>query len=528
MNERSQPSRTRPASGIRWWPLGLIVAALIVVSIGIWSGFGVHRQSRILATIAATGCAAILSFLWLLLFSRIRWRTRLAIGAAVVLVGSLLALSLEQRGVTGDVLPVLGWRWSGAGVATSVPEPERGAPDGDPAALDAAGAYPQFLGPRRDGTLPGVRLLHDWAASPPTERWRRPIGRGWSGFAVLGSFAVTQEQRGGQELVTCYDLDSGELIWVHGDPTRHDDPLGGVGPRATPTIVGDRVYALGATGILNALALDTGEPLWSVDVRRDNDATSPPYGVASSPLVLGEWVVVAAGGRSGRSLVAYDRESGHRVWSGGDDPAAYSSPILATLAGREQIVLLNARHLVGHDATDGAVLWQYPWPSGTENVSQPVVLSDDRVFVSTGYGVGGKMLRVTAVAQSTANVEVLWESRAMKAKLSNVVHRDGFLYGLDDGILACVDAESGERVWKAGRYGHGQTILVGDVLLIQAESGDVVLVRATPVGHRELARLEALDGKTWNHPALAGNRLLVRNDREAASYELALASGAGS
>jgi outer membrane protein assembly factor BamB len=246
--------------------------------------------------------------------------------------------------------------------------------------------------------------------------------------------------------------------------------------------------------------------------------------VAASPLVLGDRVIVPAGGPDGRSLVAYEIERGRRVWSGGSHQAAYSSPIATTLAGTDQIVLLNGSHLVGHSAEDGTLLWQFAWPGGTENVSQPVVLPGDRLFVSTGYGVGGKAFRVVGHGDSI-DVELEWESLALKAKFTNVVYRDGYLYGLDDGILACVDAATGERVWKGGRYGHGQILLVDDVLLVQAESGDVVLVRASPDGHDELARLDALDGKTWNPPAIAGHHLLVRNDREAACYELPTLAG---
>jgi outer membrane protein assembly factor BamB len=384
--------------------------------------------------------------------------------------------------------------------------------------------FPQFHGPWRDGVLERNDLETDWQRHAPRRLWRQPIGKGWSGFAVVGPHAVTQEQRGDHELVSCYERTTGELLWVHSDLARHDDPLGGPGPRATPTIDRGRVFTLGGTGLLNGLDLESGELLWSVDVLTDNSASAPPYGVAASPLVLGDQVIVPAGGPEGRSLVAYDTETGERLWSGGDHRAAYSSPLFATLVGREQIVLLNGSHLVGHSAKDGSLLWQYAWPGGTENVSQPVILPEDRVFLSTGYGIGGKSFRIVEEAGSLA-AELEWESRSLKAKFTNVVERDGYLYGLDDGIMACIDSRTGDRVWKGGRYGHGQILLVGDVLLVQAESGEVVLVRATPDGHHELARLEALEGKTWNSPALAGQHLLVRNDREAACYELSTRAG---
>jgi len=504
---------------VRWWPLAAIVVPASVGMIWIWTFFGEQRQSRVLATVILVILTCFLSLVWATLLSRFTGKVRLSIVAGFVLLCAAGFFSLEQRGVTGDVLPLLQWKWAGSAVKGEVPVPAVSDPTQARPETDPETDFPQFQGPRRNGILEQTVLVTDWQRRSPRELWRQPIGEGWSGFAVVGPHAVTQEQRGEHELVSCYERTTGKLIWVHSDTARHDDPLGGPGPRATPTIARGRVFSLGATGLLNALDLENGEVLWSVDIMADNAASPPPYGIAASPLVLGSLVIVPAGGPGGRSLVAYEFETGTRVWSGGSHRAAYSSPLFATLAGRDQVVLLNGSHLVGHAASDGSLLWQYAWPGGTENVSQPVILPGDRVFLSTGYGVGGKSLKVVET-DGSMEVDLDWESRALKAKFSNVVHRDGYLYGLDDGIMACVDAQTGERVWKGGRYGHGQVILVDDVLLIQAESGDVALVQATPDGHRELARLDALEGKTWNSPALAGHHLMVRNDREAACYEL--------
>ena len=510
---------------VRLWPLVVLLVLLVVALVAIWFAFGEQRQSRVLATISVTGCFAILGFVWLVLFSRLPRAIRLAAALASLGLVLLAAATLEVRGVSGDMLPILGLRWTRS-------EPGAARVEGGGASLaaptaDLAGEWPQFLGPRRDGTLPEARLATDWSAQPPRQLWRRPVGAAWSGFAVAGPFAVTQEQRGDEELVTCYGRTTGEIVWVHRDAVRHDDPLGGPGPRATPTIHEGRVLTLGGTGILNALDLASGGRLWTVDVMRDNGVTPPVYGIAASPLVVGEVVVVPAGGPpAGRSLVAYALDTGRRVWAAGDDPAAYGSPTSMQLAGRSQIVWLGERHLVAHDPADGALLWRQPWPAGTEKVAQPVLLPDDRVFVSTGYGVGGKMFRVRET-DGRFEAEIAWESTGLKAKLSNVVHHEGHLYGLDDGILVALDARDGSRGFKGGRYGHGQLILAGGVLLIQSEPGEVVLVEAVPGAHRELGRLAALSDKTWNHPALAGRHLIVRNDREAACYELPFPEGRG-
>ena len=583
--ESGDAAARRARFGLLIWPVAVVLLMVAMALIWFWSVESTQRQVPITKTLL-TGVAAMLLLglwflIWLLFLSRLRLRTRLTCLGLLAGVALFLSLSLEMKGLTGDVVPILGWRWSGnireAEFAVVKPFAEGGALGATRSEHD----YPQFLGPRRDGSVTEVRLSRNWPESF-TPLWRQPVGAGWSGFAVAGAYAVTQEQRGDEEAVTCYDLRSGALRWAHTDEVRWEDPLGGPGPRATPTIVDSRVYSLGGTGVLNVLDLLSGELVWSRNVVEENGARAPTYGVSSSPLIVGQavvvsaggpdgkslvayhretgeelWsggddraaysspvlarlagrstilllgdenVVVSAGGPDGKSLVAYHRETGEELWSGGDDRAAYSSPVLARLAGRSTILLLGDENVVGHDAADGSVLLSYPWPS-TEKVSQVLLLPGERLFLSSGYGVGAKLLGLRARDSKGLEVELVWESRAMKAKFTNVVHRNGYLYGLDDGILACVDAANGERMWKGGRYGHGQVILVHDLLLVLAEDGRAVLVEASPGAHRELGSFAALEGKTWNHPALAGGLLVVRNDREAACYELPLAPDAGS
>jgi outer membrane protein assembly factor BamB len=282
------------------------------------------------------------------------------------------------------------------------------------------------------------------------------------------------------------------------------------------------VYTLGSTGVLNGLDLQTGRRLWTRDIARDNDAHQPDWGRSGSPLAIDDLVVVSAGGANGRSLVAYQRETGEPTWHAGSDLASYSSPLIATIAGVRQIVILNQGSVAAHDPASGRILWEYPWPSPQPTVAQPLVLSGDRVLLSAGYGVGSKLLHVTRDADAL-RPSLLWESPRLKAKFTNLVVHDGFVYGLDDGVLVCLDPSNGERRWKSGRYGHGQAILVGDLLLVQTEEGEVVLIEPRPDAHRELTRFTVFNQKTWNPPALAGRLLLVRNDAEAACYELPLA-----
>lgn len=552
----------RAKENTRWWPaVAIVVAAGIAGSLA-WLRNDLNHQRQFMETAGVAVVTLLLLLIWLLFFSRLRAKVRYGAFAAAVFLIAAAAVLFRVRGVSGNVIPVLEWRWSAptALAVTGITEtpvdsttllPEVVVPKPAAAETDTIDAdrkitktsrpivaaishaseaekvaipvhdYPQFLGPHRDGKIYGLKLARDWSQQPPRRLWRQPVGAGWSAFAVTGGIAVTQEQRGEQEMVTAYKLKSGKMIWSHGDSARYESPLAGIGPRATPTIVGDRVYALGATGLLNCLDLASGKSVWARNICADNEAAINNYGMASSPLVYDSLVVVSAGGAKGRSLVAYHKDKGGIVWRAGDDRAGYSSPMLATLAGQPQILIFNRYNVVAHHPASGAILWQHPWPGNTECVSQPLLLPGDRVFVSSGYGIGGKLFQIQRHENGDWQAGLVWESNRLKAKFTNVVLHDGYLYGLDDGIMVCLDPANGERKWKGGRYGHGQIILVEDVVLVQAENGGVALVEASPAAHRELARFSALEGKTWNHPALAGPYLLVRNDREAACYELA-------
>ncbi|MEM7051646.1 MAG: PQQ-binding-like beta-propeller repeat protein [Acidobacteriota bacterium] len=494
------------------------LATLILVALALVWIWGVGErtgQDRVMTTSLVVLLTLLVGILWLVLLSGWRWYRRLL--ALLVLVGAvgLIVSSVRVVGVTGDLVPILDWKWGDSQRATvrlEVPPPR------DLGEI----SFPQFLGPRRDATVTEVALATDWQARPPEEIWRRPVGEGWSAFAVGDGLAVTQEQHDDEERVVAYRLESGEEVWSHGYAARYASPIAGVGPRATPTLAGGRVFTVGATGRVTALQLADGSLLWSRDLFAELQAPLPEWGVAGSPLVVDDLVVVSVGGSNRRSLVALDAATGELRWSGGDDRAGYSSPVRVNLAGMEQILSFNQASMTAHDPADGTVLWSVEWPPAQPNVAQPLVLPPDRVLLSTGYGQGSRLYRIGRSADGEWQPEMLWKSPRLKAKFTTIVSARGAIFGLDDGTLVSLDPETGERHWKRGRYGHGQTLLVGDVLLIVTEKGEVVLVVADPTGHRELARMQALSGKTWNNPALAGPYLLVRNNREAVCYRLPL------
>jgi outer membrane protein assembly factor BamB len=525
MNEANvasvSPTGANPRRGLRWWPAWLILLAVAGTLIWVWGFYGRQRQDRNLATLITFVLTIPLLLLWWLFLSRAPWKQRLVGAAAVVLPIGLVAALFRINGVTGDLIPVLKWRWAGAAwVAAGAPGPAK--TNLAPARIEGVTAdFPQFQGPTRDGVLPGPNLARDWVARPPKLLWKQPVGPGWSGFAVAGRRAITMEQRGDQETVDAYDLVTGAPLWSDSEPIHFQSDLAGEGPRATPTVAGGRVFALGATGLLTCLDLETGRRLWSNNIVSDSAAKVEGWGMTSSPLVVDDLVVVSAGGGGkNRSLVAYRAAGGEFAWGGGTEGAGYSSALVATLGGVRQILIFNNGGVYAHNPTNGAVLWNYHWPGGHPHISVPVVLPGDRLLISSGYGTGSELVQIEKGADGRLGAKRLWKSNRLKAKFTNLVVHKGFIYGLDDGIMVCLDEASGALKWKEGRYGHGQELLVGSLILVGAESGEMILLDPDPAQPRELTRFAALSGKTWNPPALAGEYLVVRNDREAACYRL--------
>ncbi len=391
-----------------------------------------------------------------------------------------------------------------------------------PAAVAATIAWPGFRGPERNGVVRGVRIDTNWSSSPPTELWRRPIGPGWSSFAVRGDLLYTQEQRGDDEVVSAYSVSTGEPVWRHRDTVRFWESNGGAGPRGTPTISHDHVYSFGATGILNALDASTGAVVWSRNVASDTGRRVPDWGFTSSPLVIDDVVIVAAAG----TLAGYDVVTGDSRWRGPSYGGSYSSPHRATIDGAVQIVLLGGPGALGVAPADGAVLWKHEWAPGA--IVQPAVMANGDIVINAIASTGGTGTRRLAIARGTSgwSVEERWTSNGLKPYFNDFVVHEGHAYGFDGSILACIDLEDGTRKWKGGRYGSGQLVLLPDqdVLLVLSEEGELALVSATPDKFTEVARFPALEGKTWNHPVVVGDVLLVRNGEEMAAFRLPLAN----
>jgi outer membrane protein assembly factor BamB len=476
----------------------------------------------------------------------LRWLPTLLTGLAV---GAFFTF-FEVSGNTGNMWPVVRPRFSLRTAPVAIEKDIKPAEvRGDDLARGLGHDFPQFLGPDRNQVLTGTRLARDWQATPPKLLWKKPVGAGWSGFAVVGTRAVTLEQRDENELVICYDLLTGEILWTHSHVgVRFYQPPGGVGPRSTPTIHNGRVYALGATGIFDCLDLRSGELKWSHNVLEDDPLSIPEWGKANSPLIVDHMVVVvggikaldAAGAVTGyrKTLIAYDAESGKEIWSGGEHFGSYSSPALVTLNGERQIAVVNQDWIDGFDLKTGEVLWSMEWPGPTNsfaNTAQVFAVDEQRLFVSKEYGTGGMLFNVIrdeagkwTATKETVNGKTAWAKPVLKTKVNNVSRSGDYLYGFDGELLECVELETGRIRWKQrGNFGSGQLLLVENLLLVQTEDGALLLVAADPKKFQEIARVQALDGTPcWNPPAFAPPYLLVRNEQEAACYELPLEAAA--
>jgi outer membrane protein assembly factor BamB len=480
-------------------------------------------------------------------------RRRILMAGAILFACGTFTL-IRTGGVAGDYRSDITWRWAQspeerllsqsreepkAPASTPEASPAPEAPSAPAAAREVAAPpapeaektektgmaetdddWPGFRGPERDGVARGARIETDWVRFPPVELWRRPIGPGWSSFAVSGDRFFTQEQRGDDEIVACYTLTTGEPVWQHRDPVRFWESNSGAGPRATPTLAHGRLYALGATGILNALDIGSGAVVWASNVAADTGTAVPTWGFAASPLVIDDLVIVAAAGK----LAAYDIATGKPRWSGPAHGGGYSSPHRMTIAGAVQVLLQSDDGVTSVAPASGAVLWAHAWEGAA--IVQPALTADGDVLISTASAPGGLGMRRIAVTAGRGGwtVEERWRSTGLKPYFNDFVVHKGHAFGFDGSILACIDLEDGKRKWKGGRYGNGQLLLLPDqdVLLVVSEEGALALAGAAPDQFRELARFPALEGKTWNHPALAGDVLLVRNGEEMAAFRLSL------
>ena len=505
-------SETDSAASPRW----KLLIAMLAVPVILWL---VSAKTGILDSGFNGVLAFLLLFLllvvflvWLLLLGRVPATGK----AGGVVVIALFAVMFRYDGLTGDFFPRFVWRWAQK-PAVELPElAGKMASQDQPLATAGPDYFPRFLGAGMGNWVSGERLAADWFKSPPKELWRKEMGEGWSSFSVGGDYAFTMEQRGEKEVLVCYELRTGNAVWVHSEEVRFEEGMGGDGPRTTPTIAGDRVFSFGATGILNCHDARSGEKLWGKNVLVEAGHEVPRWAKSCSPLVVEGKVIVTLGEKA-KGVAAYDVTSGELVWRGAEDGSSYASLIHGTLAGQDQIVAMLKRSVKGLSVADGSELWSFPIGNPQGNCATPHLIGD-RVLTSSGYGYGSHLLEIKQ-SGGGFTAEELWQSRDLKAKFADFVVRGEFVYGLSEKDLVCLNLEDGFPEWEGGEYGYGQMLGVGDHLIVQSERGKVYVLEASPDGEEVVSEFRALSSKTWNHPVLAGRILLVRNDREAVAFE---------
>jgi outer membrane protein assembly factor BamB len=511
-----------------------VVVAAIALAIVLFMALAptdrLDRGMRHVYSAIAVVVAAALLLIWFVCFSPARRTVRLSALVAVLAILGSAAGAVRRVEFSGDMRPIIEWRWHAD--RNDVLEAHRAS-----RAQQAAGpidkVYPQandvleYRGARRDGVSEGPPLLAEWDGQRPAVVWRQPVGGGYAAFISAGPLLITIEQRRDKEAVVAYEAQSGREVWIHPHPALFSEKLGGDGPRATPSVHDDRVYSLGATGILCCLDLTTGREHWSKNILAENASAIQQWGMSGSPLVHKGlvWVTPGAqgGGKTSRAVLAFHADTGELALSGGSARGSYASPMLAVLAGQEQILVFDAEGLAAYDPSSAAELWRTSWKSDFDiNAVQPVLFSEHHVLISSNAGCA---LFEISQSQGRFSVREKWRNRNMKCNYACPIAHGEFVYGLDEGILVCLDLETGNRQWKGGRYGHGQMLRRDDLLVILTESGELALVKATPEKHKELGRMQAIEGRTWNNPMLRGGRIFIRNHLEMAAYDLPLVPG---
>ena len=385
------------------------------------------------------------------------------------------------------------------------------------ALAQSAADWPQWRGPNRDGISKETGLLKQWPAEGPPLVWKASgAGGGYSSFSVANGKLYTMGLRGGREYVVAFDVATGKEAWAtpHGSAFRNDR---GDGPRGTPTIDGDRLYALGGSGDLTALDARTGKIVWTKNVLREFGGSNITWGISESPLVLGDKVLVNAGG-PGASIVALNKANGALIWKSQSDKAGYSSAIPVEVNGTTQVVFFTAERAVGLDAKDGHLLWEYGRPANNvANVATPIARAN-RVFISSDYGTGGGVIEIKADNKA----QEIWFTKDMRNHHSSSVLIGDYLYGFSSAILTAIRFDTGEIAWRDRSVGKGSLVYADGNLYCFSENGVVGLVEATPTGYKEKGRFRLAQGNlpTWTHPVVVGGRLYLRDQDTIYAYDV--------
>jgi outer membrane protein assembly factor BamB len=384
-----------------------------------------------------------------------------------------------------------------------------------------AGEWNQWRGPNRDGVSKETGLLKQWAPEGPPLAWKaQGAGAGYSSLAVSNGRIYTMGLRGEREYVISFDAATGKEVWATPNGSAYRDGRGD-GPRGTPTVDGERLYALGAKGDLSALDAKTGKVVWAMNVLQKFGGENIGWGISESPLIVGERLFVNAGG-PGASVVALNKRDGTLIWKSQSDAPGYSSAIAVEVGGKTEVVFFTSKRAMGLDAADGKLLWEYSRASnGTANVATPVARGN-RVFVSSDYGTGAGLVEIKADAKGATTAQEVYFTREMRNHHSSSILVGDYLYGFSSGILTAMRFDTGEVAWRDRSVGKGSLVYADGMLYALSENGVVGLIEATPSGYSEKGRFHIQQGSlpTWTHPVIAGGRLYLRDQDTIYAYDV--------
>lgn len=577
MNDENK-SGTAP---LRLWP-AWVIAVGVAVALVLSVTSSIPNRPRFLIMMASPLVGGIVFSGWVLFASRLRWREKLGIALAglvlpvisgaisvsdsalrttmwtngvplaiflvtigltvsaknprrAIIATVLLALGwgsfalVRNDGFDGDYYPEFAWRWSPIHEETLPALPAATSGSEEPATATADTSAPmttpewgQFRGPAGTGVVDDLLEVTDWKANPPRELWRIQVGPGWSSFAFHNDRLFTQEQRGDNEYVTCYSATNGELLWSHSDSSRFTEVVSGAGPRSTPAVHDGRVYALGGRGLLNCLNELSGELIWQRDFVKEFEAPVPMWGFSGSPVIVENKVILFAGGKGMHGLIAVDALTGETQWAIESPETNYSTARLLTLADIPQLLFCDGRGIHGLKPADGQILWSYrPADYQGPAMVDPQPVTDNRILVSLGDGIGVTCLEV-GISEERWKITEVWTSKRLRPSFNDSVVVGDSIFGFNQAIFSCIDANTGERRWNAGRYGFGQAIALknSQTIIVAAENGDAVFLKAGSDKLEEQLRIPVLEDKTWNHPIVVGNRLFMRNGKVAVCLQL--------
>ncbi len=384
-----------------------------------------------------------------------------------------------------------------------------------PKPAEAAPVYdwPQWRGPNRDGISSETGLLKTWPTTGPKILWRAGSGEGYSGIVISQGRGFTSFGAGSNEVTVAFEASTGKELWrVTLDAKLSDDQ--GDGPRSTPTVDGDLVFALSGNGRLAALNVKDGKKIWEHNLRAEYGGRVPRWGVSTTPLVEGNMLIVDVGGKSGHSVMAFNKATGAVIWKSETDVPGYSAPIAINFNNARKILAFTGTALVGLAASDGRALWRYTWETEYDvNAATPIFIAPDKVFISSNYGKGSALLQMQT-NNGSASVREVWKSRDMKNHFSSSVLYQNHLYGFDNAFLTCLDLATGKAKWQQRGFQKGSLLLADGHLIVLGEQGNLALVEASPAAYQEKASVQILKGRCWTMPTLANGKLYLRNQSE--------------